>query len=134
MNKIVIILSFSIMFSCNKKNELKTIFIAKQNEYWQYKDDCGSSHVYFKFNKKKDYDKYLSKPINEGKGFDLFNNDGDLISGPRSWSIKNDSTFVWDKGDYKIEKCNTKQIILSYYHYKEKNKKCKITLNKVIDK
>ncbi|KIA97078.1 hypothetical protein [Flavobacterium sp. KMS] len=131
MKKIVILICLSIQFSCTKQNELKTIFIAKENEYWQYKDDCQSHGVYFKFNKKGDYDKY-NRFINGG--FDLFNNDGDLISGPRSWGIKNDSTFVWDDEDYKIEKCNPKQIILSYYHYKEKNRKCKITLNKVLDK
>lgn len=130
MNKILIILSFIIVSSCSKKNKLETIFITKQNEYWQYKDDCQSYGVYFKFNKKGDYDKY-NRFINDG--FELFNNDGDLMSGPRSWRIKNDSTFVWNDEEYKIEKCNTEEIILSYYHYKEKYKKCKITFNKVVD-
>ncbi|WP_281322568.1 hypothetical protein [Flavobacterium aestivum] len=133
-SKLIILLLLVLNFSCSKKRELESIFISKQNEYWSYDNDCQSHGVYFRFNKKGDYDKYLSKPINQGKGFDLFNNDGDLKSGPRSWSIKNDSTFVWNGEDYKIESCNTKKIILSYYHYKEKNKKCKITFNKVLDK
>ncbi|WP_281322569.1 hypothetical protein [Flavobacterium aestivum] len=127
----MILLLLVLSFSCSKKNELENIFISKQNEYWCYKDDCQGLGVYFRFNKKGDYDKY-NRDIFDG--FELFNNDGDLISGPRSWSIKNDSTFVWNGEDYKIESCNTKKIILSYYHYKEKNKKCRVTFNKVIDK
>lgn len=134
MSKLPLILLFILTFSCSKKSEIEDIFISKQNEYWDYDNNCQSHGVYFRFNKKGDYDKYLSKPMNEGKGFDLFNNDGDLISGPRSWSIKNDSTFVWDEAEYKIESCTNQKIILQYYDYKEKDKKCKVTFKKVLDK
>jgi hypothetical protein len=137
MNKLVILLALGLLFSCNKKSKLENIFIGGKKDYWNYKDNCqkeGSKGIYFKFNKKGDYDKYLSKPINEGNGFDLFNNDGDLMSDPRNWSIKNDSTFVWDGEDYKIERYTKDNIILSYYHYKEKNKKCIVTFEKVVDK
>jgi hypothetical protein len=133
MNKILILVFF-LLASCSKKNELENIFTCDKNEYWSYKNNCGSFGIYFKFNSDGSHDKYLSKPIDEGKGFDLFNNDGDVISGPRTWSIKNDSIFVWDKGVYKIESCNENIIILTYYHYKEKNKKCSVALKKVLDK
>lgn len=129
MNRKLILLAFVILLSCVKNIELENTFITKQNEYWQYENACGGGRgIYFKFNNDGTYDK-INRFINDG--FVLFNNDGDLISGPRSWSIKNDSTFVWDNGEYKIEKCNSQQIILSYYHYKEKDKKCLITLSKV---
>lgn len=134
MNKIVFTVIVCFLLSCNRKSEIENVFISKQNEYWDYEDNCQSHGVYFRFNKKGDYDKYLSKPLNEGKGFDLFNNDGDVISGPRTWSIKNDSTFVWNNEDYKIEVCTKDSIILSYHHYKEKDKKCKVTFKKVLDK
>jgi hypothetical protein len=133
MNKILILVFF-LLASCSKKNELENIFTCDKNEYWSYKNNCGSYGIYFKFNSDGSHDKYLSKPIDEGKGFDLFNNDGDVISGPRTWSIKNDSIFVWDKGVYKIESYNENIIILTYYHYKEKNKKCSVALKKVLDK
>ena len=81
----------------------------------------------FRFNKNGSYDKYLKSYT----VFDLFNNDGDLLSGSRTWSLKNDSIFVWDNEEYRIEKYGTQQIRLSYYHYKKKNKKCSITLNKI---
>lgn len=131
MNKLVIVLLLILTFSCSKKSKLENIFISKQNEYWDYKDDCQSHGVYFRFNKKGDYDKY-NRDIFDG--FELFNNDGDLISGPRSWSIKNDSTFVWNKEDYKIEVCTKDSIILTYFHFKDKDRKCKVTFKKVLDK
>lgn len=131
--KILILLLFVLLFSCCRKSELEDVFIGNKKDYWNYKDDCQSYGIYFKFNKKGDYDKYLSKPIKEGKGFDLFNNDGDAIGGPRSWSIKNDSTFVWNNEDYKIESCTNQKIVLAYYHYKEKSRRCIITLKKVVD-
>ena len=134
MNKLVFFLIICLLLSCGRKSDIENIFTSKQNEYWNYKDCDGDQSLYFKFNKKGDYDKYLSKPLNEGKGFDLFNNDGDLISGPRSWSIKNDTTFVWDNGVYKIEVCTKDSIILTYYRNYENNKKCKVTFKKVIDK
>lgn len=130
-SKLLILLLLILNLSCSKKNDIEKIFISKQNEYWQYEDDCQSHGIYFRFNKKGDYDKY-NKYTNDG--FELFNNDGDLISGSRSWSIKNDSIFVWNNENYKIKSCNDKKIILTYYHYKEKNKKCRITFTKVFDK
>ena len=130
-NSLVLLLLLFLIFSCSKRSEIENIFISKQNEYWDYNNDCQSHGVYFRFNKKGNYDKY-NRFINDG--FELFNNDGDLLSSPRSWSIKNDSTFVWDKEEYKIEVCTKDRIILSYYHYKENNKKCKITFKKVLDK
>jgi hypothetical protein len=133
-NKLTYFIILILFFSCSKKREIENIFITKKNEYWNYKDCDGGHSLYFKFNKNGSYDKYLSNPINEGKGFDLFNNDGDLLSGPRSWIIKNDSTFVWDKGVYRIEVCVKDSIVLSYNRNYENNKKCKITFRKVIDK
>ena len=129
--KLVIGSLLILLFSCSKKSEIENIFISNQDEYWDYKDDCEGHGVYFRFNEKGDYDKY-NRYIKDG--FTLFNNDGDVISGPRSWSIKNDSTFVWNNEDYKIEVCTKDSIILSYYHYKEKDKKCKVIFKKVLDR
>jgi hypothetical protein len=128
MNKLLVFLGFALFFSCNKKSDMKEVFITNKSEYWKYNDDCQSHGVYFKFNEKGSYDKY-NRCIDDG--FELFNNDGDLLSSSRTWSIKNDSIFLWDNEEYKIEKYNTQQIKLSYHHYKEKDKKCIITLSKV---
>ncbi len=134
MNKFIFLIIVSLLLSCKRKSEVENIFISEQNEYWNYKD-CDEGHsLYFRFYEKGDYDTYLSKPMNESKGFDLFNDDGDLVSGLRTWSIKNDSTFVWDESEYKIEICTKDSIILTYFHYKEKDKKCKVTFRKVLDK
>jgi len=130
-NKLVTLLLLSLLFSCNAKSELGNIFITDKNDYWQYKNDCGSHGVYFKFYDNGHYDKF-NRFIDSG--FELFNNDGDLISDKRTWSIKNDSTFIWDKGEYRIEFFNKDSVILSYTHYKEKQKKCRVTLKKVADK
>ena len=116
--------------SCSKKSEIETIFIANNNEYWEYRNYChNTAGIYFQFRKNGSHDKYLNSYV----GFDLFNNDGDLECGPRTWSIKNDSVFLWDKGIYKIEKITNKEIILSYYHYKIKEKNCFIRLSKWVD-
>ena len=131
MNKPVFLLIVCLLFSCTKKAELENFFISNEKEYWNYKDCDGDHSLYYKFNKKGDYDKY-NRDIYDG--FELFNNDGDLISGPRTWSIKNDSTLVWDKGVYKIEVCTKDSIILSYYRNYGNFRKCKISFKKVIDK
>lgn len=128
--KLVLVSLLVLFFSCSKKREIESIFITQKNEYWNYKDCDGGHSLYFKFNEKGDYDKY-NRYIKDG--FTLFNNDGDLISGPRSWSIKSDSTFVWDKGLYKIEVCTKDSIVLSYNRNYENYKKCKITFKKVLD-
>ncbi|TCN49912.1 hypothetical protein D0809_24115 [Flavobacterium circumlabens] len=118
-----------IVLSCNRKSEIVNIIRTNNNEYWKYKNTCGGGRgLYFKFNNNGQYDKY-SKYINDG--FELSNNDGDLISDKRTWSVKNDSVFILDSEEYEIESYTSKQIILTYYHYKEKNKKCKVTLIKV---
>jgi len=127
MNRKLILIAIVVLLSCGKERELENTFVTKKSEYWQYNDDCAKSRVYFRFNKNGSYDKYLKSYT----GFDLFNNDGDLLSGSRTWSLKNDSIFVWDNEEYRIEKYGTQQIRLSYYHYKKKNKKCSITLNKI---
>lgn len=77
MNRKLILIAFVILLSCEKNIELENTFITKKTEYWQYKDNCGQSRVYFRFNKNGSYDKYLRSYT----GFDLFNIDGDLISG-----------------------------------------------------
>ena len=131
MNKIKIIILLLLCISCNKKSEIESVFVAHKNEYWEYQNYCnnGGRGIYFQFKDGAVYDQYLQY-INEG--FRLFNRDGDLESGLRTWSIKNDSVFLWDKGIYKIEKITNKEIILSYYHYKIKGKKCFIRLSKWI--
>lgn len=128
MNKIKIIILLLLCISCSKKDEIESVFIANNNEYWQFKNYCYavSGSTYFQFKDNGTYDVYLRSYV----GFDLFNDDGDLKSGPRLWSIKNDSTFVLNKGIYKIEKITNKEIILSYYHYKIKDRKCFIRLSK----
>jgi len=113
--------------SCSKKREIETIFIANDNEYWEYRDYChNTAGIYFQFRENGSHDKYLRSYV----GFDLFNNDGDLISGPRTYSILNDSIFVFDKQEYKIERITNEEILLSYYHYKIKERKCFLRLSK----
>jgi len=127
MNKITVMLLLILAVSCSDKNETESIFITNKNEYWQYDNYCNNTCcIYFQFHENGSHDKYLRSYV----GFDLFNNDGDLESGPRTWSIKTDSIFVWDKEEYKIEKISNKEILLSYYHYKINGKKCYVRLSK----
>lgn len=127
MNKIIIIILLLVCISCSKKKEIESAFIADKNDYWEYRDYCWNTKgIYFQFKENGSHDKYLRSYV----GFDLFNNDGDLISGSRTWSIKNDSTFVFDKDEYKIEKISNTEILLSYYHYKIKDKKCFVKMSK----
>lgn len=130
MSKTFIWITIIIIISCSNNNFEKNI-ICTDNEYWKYIDDCYKPKgLYFKF--KKDYtcDRYLSKPINEGKGFYLFNKDGDIEFEDNSWGVKNDSTFLWGDG-YKIESFKKDTVILSFKYLK--NKKCNVTLVKVYD-
>lgn len=128
MNKIIIILLLLCCISCSDNDKIKSLFVANKNEYWAYKDYCyDNSGNYYQFKEDGIYDRYLGYAK---EGFRLFNNDGDLVEDSRTWSIKNDSTFVWDRGSYKIEKISKNEILLSYYHYKIENKKCYVRLTK----
>jgi len=131
MNNLLSFFVAILFFSCNSKDSLEQIFITAPNEFWRYEDSCQSHGVYFKFYKDGHYDKYISKPTGEGKGFQLFNNDGDLISDVRTWNVKNDSVFTWEGANYDVEKGNKQQIIL---HYKDgKKNDCSIIFTKIID-
>lgn len=131
MNKFLFLFALFLFLSCSKKRENENFFITKNNEYWDYDDTCQNRNIYFRFNKNGSWNRY-NKDIFDG--FEIFNRDGDLLSTQRTWSIKNDSIFVWDNEEYKIETCTKDSIILTYYHYEDKNRKCKVTLKKVIDK
>jgi len=129
--KLVILFFVTICISCSKKSEIESIFIANKNEYWKYNDYCQDTRgIYFQFKNNSSHDKFV---LYSKEGFHLFNDDGDLLSGPRTWSIKNDSTFIFDEEEYKIEKITEKEILLSYYHYKIKDKKCFVKLSKWVD-
>ncbi|PXY45016.1 hypothetical protein [Flavobacterium hydrophilum] len=129
MNKTIVILLMILCISCSKKKETESIFIAEKDEYWVHHDYCyNTGGNCFHFNENGSYDRFLVTPT----AFRLANNDGDLINDPGTWSIKNDSTFVWDKGVFKIEKITKKQILLSYYHYESKGIKCFVRLSKWI--
>ncbi|OXB05105.1 hypothetical protein B0A81_15475 [Flavobacterium plurextorum] len=133
MNKLKIIIALFVLLSisCSKKSEIELIFIASINEYWSYKDDClGTKGIYFQFKENGTHDKYL---LHIDDGFSLFNTDMGGGNDVRTWSIKNDTTFVFDNEEYKIEKISDEEILLSYYHYKIKNKKCFVRLRKWVD-
>lgn len=128
MNRIWLLILILSLFACSKDHKAESILIAHNGEYWQYENKCGSHGINFQFNADGSYDKYNHYT---DKGFVLFNNDGDLISGKRSWSIVKDSILVWDNLDYKIVSITEKKIILSYFYSKDKS--CKVILIKVFD-
>jgi hypothetical protein len=129
-NKWIIILAL-LFFSCSKESQIESLIIGHKNEYWAFKDDCSNTKgIYFQYNQDGSSNKYL---LHIDDGFSLFNNDGDLQNGQRFWSLKNESVFVYDSEEYKIEKITNKEIILSYLHYQSKSKKCFIKLTKWID-
>lgn len=129
MKKVIIILLLILSISCSNKKEIESILVCDKNEYWECIDYCYNSRTYFQFKDNGTIDAYL---LYTKEGFRLFNNDGDLINDPGTWSIKNDSTFIWNKEVYKIEKLAKNEILLSYYHYEIKDKKCYIRLSKLI--
>ncbi|WP_188221702.1 hypothetical protein [Flavobacterium pokkalii] len=131
MKKLILFITILLCIAC-KKSSIEKKIIANNNEYWEfYNYEYNQGAIYFQFKENGSHDKYLQY-INEG--FKLFNNDGDIISGYRTWSIKNDSTFVWDDEEYKIEKISDNEIILSYIRYSKTenigNQKYFILLNK----
>ncbi|WP_343589341.1 hypothetical protein [Flavobacterium sp.] len=129
--KLIILLLALFSMSCSKKSEIESVFIANNNEYWSYKDEClGTKGIYFQFRKNGTHDKYL---LNINDGFGLFNTDMGGGNATRTWSIKNDTTFAFDFAEYKIEKISNQEILLSYYQSKIKGKKCFVTLSKWID-
>ncbi len=121
----------ALLVSCTNKSKIESIFLAHKNEYWSHQDYCfNTAGNCFQFKEDGIYDIYLA--FNDSVGFRLFNNDGDVINDSRTWSIKNDSTFVWDKGIFKIEKLSKSEILLSYYDDTFKGKKCYVRLSKWI--
>jgi len=133
MNKIIIMLLLILSVSCSKKNEIESIFIADQNEYWQDYDYCyNTGGNCYKFKKNGTCDLYMmfssDKPF-----FRLLNHDDDVINDPEPWSVKNDSTLLWNEGVYKIEKLSRREILLSYYHYDIKGRKCFVRLVKWVE-
>ncbi len=118
-----------LSISCGKRNEIESIFIANKDEYWQHYDYCyNTGGNCFKFKKDDTCDLYLM--FNDKPFFRLFNSDGDVVNDPGTWSIKNDSTFIWDKEVFKIEKLTKNEILLSYSDYEIKGKKCYVRLSK----
>jgi hypothetical protein len=128
---LIILIFMALSISCNKKNEIESLFITNKNEYWQYRDYCWNTKgIYFRYNKDGTSNQYF---LHIDDGFSLFDKNGTLRNGPALWSVKNDSTFVFDYSEYKIEKINKEEILLSYYHYKIKDKKCFVKLSKWVD-
>lgn len=86
----------------------------------------------YKFKKNVTCDLYLifiDKPFFRLYNYDgISNNEGDLMRDPGTWSIKNNSTFVWDEGIFKIEKLSKKEILLLYYRNNLKGIKCFVRL------
>ncbi len=112
MKKTLYIFIIVITFlSCSKTNSIEDTFVTGQNEYWTYYSQGQSGYMYFKFHKDKTYDKYE-------RDLSLFNNDGDLISGNRNWSVSKDSIFTWGAHKYDLISCNEKAIVIMYF---EKN-------------
>ncbi|WPO80744.1 hypothetical protein [Flavobacterium sp. KACC 22761] len=129
--KIGIVLLVSFCISCSKKSEIESTFRTSENEYWKYKNYClGTKGIYFQFKEDGSYDKYL---LYIDEGFSRFNTDMGGGIDRRVWSIKDDSTFVFDNAEYHIEKISKEEVLLSYYHYKIKDKKCFISLKKLVD-
>ena len=121
-NSLIILVIICIQVSCSQKSKIENTFMNSKTDFWKYEDNCGSHGIYFKFYKNGTYDKF-NKYLD---GFALFNNDGDLLSAARHWSIDNDSTLAWDNANYKIQFYSNNKIILNY-----DNGNCKITLSKV---
>ena len=127
MNKIIIILLMVLSVSCIKKNEIESIFIGDKDAYWVHHYYCyNTGGNCFRFNENKSYDRFLRSNVD----FRISNNEGDLMRDPGTWSIKKDSTFVWDEGIFKIEKLSKKEILLSYYRNDLKGIKCFVRLSK----
>lgn len=127
MKKVFILLVLILSISCSKKEDIKSIFIAGKNEYWVHHDYCyNTGGNCFRFNKNGSCDKFVRSNVD----FRIANNDGDLKNDAGAWSLKNDSTFVWDEGIFKIEKLTKNEILLSYYHYELKGIKCFVRLSK----
>ncbi|MFK7004693.1 hypothetical protein BWK63_04145 [Flavobacterium covae] len=125
IDKLLILLLFCI--SCNERKSLADYITTRENEYWRWEDNCQqSSSVYFTFDKDGVFNKYL-KYLKEG--FVLYNKDTDVQEEDRTWSIKNDTIFVWRHQEYKIISYNDNEISLTYNHYKTKDI-CKIKLIK----
>ncbi len=130
MNNFKFLILFVLFIGCNK-GDLNNKIISDKNEYWKYSNNCFKPvSLYFKFNADGTCNKY-NRDIFDG--FELFNNDDDVISQKRTWSIKDDSIFVWNNENYNILQINKDTIILTYNHNKIKNKKCTIIFEKVID-
>ncbi|WP_264535763.1 hypothetical protein [Flavobacterium sp. N1736] len=105
--------------------------MTNKNEYWQYRDYCWNTKgIYFRYNKDGSSNQYF---LHINDGFTLYDKNGTLRNGSALWSIKNDSTFVFDDLEYKIEKITNKEILLSYYNPEFKDKKCFVKLSKWID-
>lgn len=68
----------------------------------------------YKFKKNVTCDLYLifiDKPFFRLYNYDgISNNEVDLMRDPGTWSIKNNSTFVWDEEIFKIENCQKKKF------------------------
>ena len=121
INSLIIVTILCLQVSCSQKSKIEDTFINSKTDYWKYKDNCGSHGIYFKFYKDGTFDKF-NRYLD---GFALFNNDGDLVSGPRNWFLYNDSILAWGDAKYKVEFYSNDKIILSY------NKgNCRITLSK----
>jgi hypothetical protein len=103
----------TIMVSCEKRNSLEEILIAKPNEAWvSYNPEPYASYfTYDKFGKdyfSNRFERDSSNKFYKYKGAD------DNPEMPRSWSVTNDSILKWGARAYDVVSYNEDIIVLYY--------------------
>ncbi|RZK51736.1 MAG: hypothetical protein EOO87_16930 [Pedobacter sp.] len=98
-----------ILWSCSKS--VNNSPITKSHEYWRYDDqqDAGFGSVFYKFHNNGSYDRYTKKISGE---YSLYNDDGDVESEHRKWSISNDSIMNFGNLVCDVVRYNENVIVL----------------------
>lgn len=82
------------------------------NDYWLVYDEAEPGYLggaYYKFYSNGTYDRYRTNLNNE---YILFNDDGDLLSERRTWSVSEDSILKWGEHSLDIIDYNDNTFIL----------------------
>ncbi|MEE1897964.1 hypothetical protein V1389_06440 [Flavobacterium rakeshii] len=111
INKFILVLFYIILVGCSGKTK-EDYLINGKDDYWEEYDEIQSGkmgQIYYKFYSNGTYDRYRTNLNNE---YILFNDDGDLLSERRTWSVSEDSILKWGEHRLDIVDYNDNTIIL----------------------
>jgi hypothetical protein len=111
-NKIYIIVMLTLMVSCEKRNSISEILIAKPNEAWvTYDSEPDAFFTSYKFGQ----DGFCTRIERDSANkFYIYKGGGDLEISPEKWNVTDDSILKWGMNVFDVVSYNDDIIVLYF--------------------